>query len=138
MLRAFNRRGQLGLGSAGVSSLEFAVIAALFFIMLIGSMDLGRYYLVEHSLSTMVAETARYALTHPSLQGSNIDPTTVPVTTITPFVDTAGLTNLSVLQSLGMPGTNQISVSATYQFSAFSPIWNALNGPITETTKLQF
>ena len=69
-----------------MTTLEFAIVGGLFLLLLFGSMDLGRYYLVEHSLRTIVAETARYAVAHPSLQGT-VDPTTASFTPITPFIE---------------------------------------------------
>ena len=125
------------LGCAGVTTLEFAIVGGLFFLLLFGSMDLGRYYLIKHSLRTMVAETARYALAHPSLPDGPVGPTTAGFPTITPFiVNSATLTLLS--NKRGMPGVNQISVTATYQFTPISPLWSLLAGPMTESMQLQF
>jgi hypothetical protein len=129
------------LGCAGVTTLEFAIVGALFLLLLFGSMDLGRYYLVEHSLRTMAAETARYALSHPLWAGTLpssgcVDPTTVSFTAITPFIDNSA--SLCVQQQLGMPGVNQINVTATDQFAPISPIWSLLKGQMTEKMQLQF
>jgi Flp pilus assembly protein TadG len=119
-----------------VTSLEFGIVALLFLTVVIGCMDLGRYYLVEHSLRTIVAEAARAALVDSSINGT-VDPTTVGFAAITPFVDNANLT-LQVTQPSGFPGVNQISVTATYMFTPYSPIWSALTGPIRESTVLWY
>jgi Flp pilus assembly protein TadG len=125
------------LGRAGVTSLEFGVVALLFLMMLIGCMDLGRYYVIEHSLRTIVAEAARAALVNPSIKDP-IDLTTAGFAAITPFVNNANLT-LSVTQPSSFPGgVNQIIVTATYVFTAYSPIWSSLDGTISESTELQY
>ncbi len=135
MSRKCNRPGCGRLGHAGVSTVEFAVVALLFLTVLIGCMDLGRYYLAEHSLRTVVAETARAALVDRSIDGS-IDPTTASFVGITPFVDNADLT-LTVTQHPNRPGVTDIMVTGSYTFTAYSPIWRSLDGTITETTELQ-
>jgi len=125
------------LGRAGVTTLEFGVVALLFLTMLIGCMDLGRYYVIEHSLRTVVAEAARAAQANSSLSGS-IDPTTAGFTAITPFVDNANL-NLTVTQTpSGRVSIRKISVTSTYIFTAWTPIWSVLDGPISETTVLWY
>jgi Flp pilus assembly protein TadG len=129
-------RGRWRLGREGVTSLEFGMVALIFLMVLIGCMDLGRYYLVEHSLRTIVAEAARAALVDASINGT-IDPTTAGFAAITPFVDNANLT-LQVIQPSGFPGVNQITVTATYSFAAYSPIWRSLNGVISESTVLWY
>lgn len=136
MSRKCNRPGCGRLGHAGVSTVEFAVVALLFLTVLIGCMDLGRYYLAEHSLRTVVAETARAALVDRSIDGS-IDPTTASFVGITPFVDNADLT-LTVSQHPNRPGVTDIMVTGSYTFTAYSPIWRSLDGTITETTELQY
>src|SRR5271170_7549424 len=92
----FNRSEWWRLGRTGVTSLEFGVVALLFLTVLIGCMDLGRYYLVEHSLRTVVAEAAREAWINSSIKGT-VNPTAYSFGAITPFVDNANLT-LTVTQ----------------------------------------
>jgi len=131
------RLGSWRLGRAGATSLEFALVALLFLTVLIGCMDIGRYFLVVLSLRTVVSEAARAALVNP-----NMLPTPVlgpgSFSAITPIFNNNNLA-LTVTQSPGLPGVQQISVTATYSFTAWSPIWSAsLDGPITETTELQY
>jgi Flp pilus assembly protein TadG len=135
MSHAYSKPTWSRLGCAGVTTLEFAIVAGLFLMLLFGCMDLGRYYLIEHSLRTMVAETARYALSHPSLQGA-VDPAAASFTTITPFIVNSA--TLTVQQQAGMPGINQINVTATYQFTPISPLWHLLRGQITDNMPLQY
>jgi Flp pilus assembly protein TadG len=138
MSRASNSRRLWRLGRAGVTSLEFALVALLFLMLLIGCMDLGRYYLIVQSLRTVTAEAARAAQVNRFLIGP-IDPTTAGITAITPFIDNADLT-LTVAQtgSVGVPGINQVTVTAAYAFTPWVPLWNGLEGTINESTVLWY
>jgi Flp pilus assembly protein TadG len=120
-----------------VTSLEFGVVALLFLMVVIGCMDLGRYYVIEHSLRTVVAEAAREAWVDSSITGT-VDPAAYSFGAITPFVDNADLT-LNVERSrAARGGINTITVTGTYAFTAYSPIWRSLDGEITETTALWY
>jgi len=125
-----NRPGWRRLGRAGVTSLEFALVAALFFTVLIGCMDLGRYFLIAQSLRTVTAEAARLALVN-GMWGQ-IDPTAYSFGAMTPLVDNANLT--LTISAGGNPGINTVTASATYVFTAISPLWSSLNGTMTETS----
>jgi Flp pilus assembly protein TadG len=127
------------LGRAGVTTVEFAVVAQLFMTVLIGCMDLGRYYLIEHSLRTVVAEAAREVLVEnkTTYNEMTVTPSSANFGAITPIVDNNNLT-LIVNQFPTRPGVTQITVTGTYAFTSYSPIWRALDGNITETTVLWY
>src|SRR5271166_3035750 len=108
MSRAYNRPGFRRFGRAGVTTMEFALIALLFMLMVIASMDLGRYLLITQSLRTVAAEAARAAEANGTIFCQDC-PTDAPYTAITPFIDDANLT-LSVNQQPGVIGVNQIAV----------------------------
>lgn len=127
------KRWRRPLGRAGVTSLEFGIVALLFLTVLIGCMDLGRYYLIEHSLRTVVAEAAREAWVNSSVEGT-VDPTTFSFGAITPFVNNANLTLTVTATPLAKGGVRKIKVIATYDFVAYSPIWHSLDKTITEST----
>lgn len=130
------------LGNSGVTSLEFAIIAATFMALVIGCMDLGRYYIIEHSLRAFTSEAARAALADSSLSASggtmSSQTSLSSLTAIVPFLDPSLLT-LSISQnSFTTSSPITITVTATYQFTAFSPIWAALTGTITDSTQLTY
>src|SRR5690348_10073812 len=50
------------IGEKGSTSLEFAFVAIPFLFLLIAGMDLGRYFITQHSLRTLGAETMRAML----------------------------------------------------------------------------
>ena len=133
------------LGNAGVTSLEFAIVALVFLSLIIGCMDLGRYYIIEHSLRSFASEAARAALANTTMSASSSNAMSYysgqawsgSLTAIVPFLDPAILT-LNVSQNPNTTGVVSIDVTATYQFTAISPIWNSLNGTLTETTKISY
>ncbi|MCX7384616.1 MAG: pilus assembly protein [Alphaproteobacteria bacterium] len=140
MSSASNRRPRR-LGNSGVTSLEFAIIAVTFMTLVIGCMDLGRYYIIEHSLRAFTSEAARAALVDNSLSANGIvsgQTGVASLTNIVPFLDPSLLT-LSITQNRFPSSTPiTITVTATYQFTAFSPIWAALTGTLTDTTKITY
>lgn len=130
------------LGSPGVTSLEFAVIAATFMALVIGCMDLGRYYIIEHSLRAFTSEAARAALANGALSadGTTMSAQTsiASLTSIVPFLDPS-LLKLTITQnSFTTSSPITINVTATYEFTAFSPIWAALTGTITDSTQITY
>jgi Flp pilus assembly protein TadG len=135
----FNRSEWWRLGRTGVTSLEFGLVALLFLTVLIACMDLGRYYLVEHSLRTVAAEAARMYMADYNSNGGRVDtpPTQTDYAAIAPFINNG---NLSVIMSqantVRSGGGIEFKVTAQYAFTAYSPIWTVLNGTITETTVL--
>jgi Flp pilus assembly protein TadG len=135
MSYACNKPRRWQLGHAGVTTLEFALVAVLFLLVLIGCMDLGRYYLIQHSLRTVAAEAARMTLAYDN-NSTATQPTTASFAAIAPFIDTSNL-NVTVQQP-NFSGVTIIMVTATYPFVAWSPLWSAsLDGTISESTELQ-
>ena len=130
------------LRNAGVTSLEFGIVAATFMVLVIGCMDLGRYYIIEHSLRAFTSEAARAALANASLSASgaamNTQASLSSLTSIVPFLDPSQLT-LSITQNSYSTTTPiTITVTATYQFTAFSPVWAALTGTITDSAQVTY
>ena len=101
----------------------------------IAKRDLGRYYLIQHSLRTVAAEAARMTLAYDN-NSTATQPTTASFAAIAPFIDTSNL-NVTVQQP-NFSGVTIIMVTATYPFVAWSPLWSAsLDGTISESTELQ-
>ena len=51
---------------AGQSMVEFALVAPIFFLMLLGVMEMGRLLWFNHELTNGTREAARYAMVHGS------------------------------------------------------------------------
>ncbi len=134
MSRASSSR-RAWLGRRGATSLEFAIISVAFLTLLVGSMDLGRYYLVEHSLRSVVSEAVRAALADSTLSGCSAP--WAKVGAITPLLD-SNLITLCVTQNANTYGVITVTVNVSYTFSAISPMLASLNGTITEATAVSY
>lgn len=136
MSRVFNN---LFNDRRGVTSLEFGIVALLLLSLIIGCMDLGRYYIVTTSLRTLVQEAARRTLaacpTYSATCASGVTPASV--SSIVPFLDTSKLDEFTVLLT-GGTAVIRITVTASYSFVPFTPIWASLAGTLTETSKLSY
>jgi Flp pilus assembly protein TadG len=139
MSRKSNNLGWRRLDRAGVTSLEFGLVALLFLTVLIACMDLGRYYLVEHSLRTVAAEAVRVYMTCYNSNGERTcaQPTRAEYAAIAPFINNANLlVTVSQTSSARTHTGIEFTAIARYTFTSYSPIWTVLNGTITESTVL--
>jgi Flp pilus assembly protein TadG len=145
MLPAFSNKRQRELGCRGATALEFALVAAPFIFLMLAGMDLGRYFITEHSLRTLTSEAVRatliacYASTTPcSLPAA----TQSTIWSKVPFLDaTATGASLSVTWSPpdASASVRTITVTASYPFAFVLPMWTSLfSSAITETTSLQY
>jgi hypothetical protein len=130
MLCAFNNIRRLLLGRAGTASLEFALVAIPFLFMLIAVTDLGRYFLMQHSLRTVTSTAARSMLVSCYPLGpscTSVAAQSVPfLGTISPTVtvDTAN---------------RKIDIASRYSFTFILPAWVGLNPlQITDRTSLKY
>lgn len=150
MSHVFNRRR---LGTAGATSLEFGVVAFIFMSLLFGVLDLGRYYVIEHSVRTATSEAARAALATapPGLSTNRMVGCTTAwaaVKSIVPLLDDSAMTLCiawtttsptgTVTNGVGVPGVTTVTATGQYSFTAISPLWSGLTGTITETAKLSY
>jgi hypothetical protein len=62
MSYASSRHRRSSRSRAGATSVEFALVAWPFLALLIGSMELGRFFITQHSLRTLTSEAARSAM----------------------------------------------------------------------------
>jgi hypothetical protein len=144
MLPAFNRLRRPPLKQAGTASLEFALVAIPFVFMLIAGMDLGRYFITQHSLRTLISEAARSAVINCFGLGACNYQTAVPspatVWAKVPFLSSAGPSaSLTTSQTINnATGIRTITATATYGLTFILPVWTGLNGTITETTRRNY
>ncbi|MBX6744410.1 MAG: pilus assembly protein [Acetobacteraceae bacterium] len=126
---------------SGATAIEFAIVAILFFFVMFGIVDLGRYAITVHSLGTLASATSRAVLIacySPSVvQGqSPTDCTADPLTdaqkrSIAPFLF---LGNSSPTVSL-TSANNTLVVQASQSFTPLLPVWGSiLNFPSRSAT----
>ncbi len=135
MSPACSRRRRRRLGRRGATSIEFALISIAFLTLLIGAMDLGRYFLIEHSLRSVVSEALRAALADTTLSGCSAPWTKVGA--ITPMLDPSLIT-LCVTQNPNTYGKITVTVNVSYTFASISPMLASLNGTISDATVVSY
>lgn len=137
------------LGRAGTTGLEFALVAIPFVFLLIAGMDLGRYFITQHSLRTLTSELARATLVYCSGQ-SQASACTLPASGAqsvqsaeanVPFLASSSFaaTPTALRSSINQnTGEMTITASAAYNFDFVLPFWTQLNGAISEQTTLKY
>jgi Flp pilus assembly protein TadG len=135
MSSASNSARRRGLGRAGVSTLEFALVGVAFLMFLLGGFDLARYIFTVQSMVAVMTQAGRYSLANPTWGPCGVDSWT-GIATVAPFLDSSQV-NLCVLQTSGT-GLSTSTVTVTYPFTAVTPGLTALTGTITETTTYSY
>lgn len=144
MSRVISRGAKRTLDQAGISSLEFAVAATGFLMLLLAGIDFGRYFFTVHSLHTLTEEAARAALIDSTQHNcANVCGSPVSSTELAtlgaaaPFLNTSQLV-LAVTQS-SSSGVTTISVAASYPFSFITPVLaSAWNGALSDATQISY
>jgi hypothetical protein len=107
-------------------------------------MDLGRYFMTQHSLRTLGSEAMRATLIHCFNAAAACSLPTVnaqAAEATVPFL-VAGSIALTASQTAPAAGTGfrTITVTAQYPFAFILPAWTGLNvnSPLTETMSFQY
>jgi Flp pilus assembly protein TadG len=142
---ASNRWARPLLGQSGSAGLEFALVAIPFVFLLMAGMDLGRYFITQHSLRTLTSEAVRATLV--SCYGST-GACSLPSASKTtaaakvPFLTSGSVTWVTANQTApdANTGVRTISVAVSYPFTFILPAWISLNAnsPITESTSFDY
>jgi Flp pilus assembly protein TadG len=144
MSLASNRRLRPALGQTGTASLEFALVALPFFLLMFAGMDLGRYFITRHSLHTLTSEAARSILVNCFNQSAQCNLLPVDKSTVAakvPFLVSGQITWVNANQSApaANTGVRTVTVSVTYPFTFVLPAWTGLFASgISETTRIQY
>jgi hypothetical protein len=105
-------------------------------------MDLGGYFITQHSMQTLTSEAVRYTLVYCY---SNTTACTLSSNSLhiveakVPFLTQASIV-LTASQTAPDPstGVRTITVTGQYPFTFVLPAWTGLNGTISETTSLSY
>jgi Flp pilus assembly protein TadG len=122
------------LGRSGAAALEFALVGGAFFLMVLGAMDLGRYFMTLHSLHTVLGNAVRAALVDQTFSGCPA--TATQVAAAAPLLQPSQIT-LCVART-SASGVNTITVTASYQFNFVLPNWVSSSGTLTDTTSVSY
>jgi Flp pilus assembly protein TadG len=127
------RRVRARRRSLGQSLTEFALVAPIFFVILFGIIDFGRYVYYVQILNNAAREGARYAIVHGALgippTGPPDEPTGAAVIDIVRnyAIGVIGLNDVSVLtiEPTWDPDNTRdstVTVKVTYQFESVIPV----------------
>lgn len=119
----------------GATALEFGLIGTIFCMLLLGGIEVGRYYYTYEAIRTIVAEAARQAQVNPSLSGCAIGTAINSTVTARSSLNVAGL---QVCFDRTLTTNNSVSVvvvNATYNFAFVVPFFTNATRPMTETTR---
>lgn len=139
-----NNRPRAPLGRSGTVGLQFALVAIPFVLLLLAGMDLGRYFITEHSLRTLVSEAVRATLVTCYGSSGTCNLPSANKTTVAaqaPFLNSGSITWVTANQSApNSNGERTISVTVSYPFIFVLPAWSSLNAssPITQSISFKY
>lgn len=144
MRTAGTARRRFALGERGVTSLEFALVGSLFMLLLLGSMEMGRYMVTLAAVRNATAEAVRLA----TLRGDqNMLAERAPCTNLAGALagvaaKVPSLVAASLTVTMGGCATNAgattVNVTVNYPFTFAVTLFGATNRPITETAQAVF
>lgn len=141
--------------SAGVTSLELALVLVPFLLIVMATFDIARYLFTVQAMVSLMTDSARYVMVQ-NAGGSYgtgfssaqqtiaafIGTTGAPQgVTPSPLLDpTQGQISINFLNQNSLPplGVSQIQVIVTYPFTANTPGLSLLSGTLTETATYSY
>lgn len=121
----------------GVTALEFGIVASMFFMLLLGGMEIGRYYFTWHSFRTAVAEAARAAqVEDPPLSGCLTGNALPAAVRNRLAIRTTGL-QICFTRSV-VTSVTTVDVTGTYGFTFMVPYFGNTPRTLSETTRTVF
>ena len=79
------------LGSKGATAVEFALIAPIFFFLVLGTLEFGWYFFVQHTIQSATRDGTRFALVGLQLTGQDNKPMTREASIIKTIQDNAAV-----------------------------------------------
>jgi Flp pilus assembly protein TadG len=138
----------------GATALEFAFVGSAFVMLMLGVVELGRYYFTVQSVRLLAGEAARKAITQlngtlvgggacstAAVTGTNGVTLVNNLLSVTPLLRQANWTSDPVVTATcpGAAGTTgTVSVSLSYRFNFIVSFLPAGNLAITDSTRLNF
>lgn len=116
-------------GERGATAVEFALVAPVFLMFMLGIVDLGRFFWVKSLMEYSVGQTARYAMVNPSTSQAALEQYASDEisTLMTGITFSADAPNTDTEIGLNADGTKKYTVThrtikATYTFSFMMPL----------------
>ncbi|TCS64018.1 TadE/TadG family type IV pilus assembly protein [Varunaivibrio sulfuroxidans] len=98
----------------GATAVEFALVAPVFLMFVLGLVDFGRVYWIKSTMQYAVEQTARYAMVNPTATNTTL--TTYAVSQVN-GLDPSGITFNAADSTVSGTAFKTITASYTYTFS---------------------
>lgn len=106
-----------GRGDAGVAAVEFALVAPLFFVLVLGTMVYGIYFATWIAVTQIASDSARAAIAGLSTGEQNTIANATFNAEIAAFAPLLSSTRASI--STSVPVAGRFAVTVSYDFSSF-------------------
>ena len=102
---------------SGVAAVEFAIVAPVFLMLVMGIIDFGRIYFIKSSMQYVVEQAARHAMVNQSISATDLNA----------FADTeaasVGLSGAAFTSTPDNSGAiNFMTITGTYTFNFITPL----------------
>jgi|SRR3712207_5982154 len=124
------------LGRRGVTVVEFAIVANLLLLLLVGGFDIGRYFFTNESLKYYVGELARGVVLNPDADWGTRKYTLL---SRAPALKADKFSQLDVnINRATAPAVTTVTVAARYNYRFTLPVMSSLVSSINTGLTLQF
>lgn len=113
-----------------------AIVAQAFLLLLVGGMELGRYYFVAESVRHVVGEVARAAVVKPSTVWN--DAAKNPFIARASFLKASAMNLNVVVEPATAPALTTVTVTANYTHALRMPFLGTLASSVNNSTRLRF
>lgn len=107
----------------GTSAVEFAFIAPLFFMLVIGMIEFGRAMMVQQILTNAARQGARLATLDSTNGSSNPTPTSLVTSEVNYVLAAANISGATTTISPSLPATAGTDISVTVSVPYMSVTW---------------
>lgn len=102
---------------AGAMAVEFAIVAPIFLLMVLGVVEFGRLFYIKSNLQHAVEQTSRYAMVNSGASMASLEAYTLGQLS---GMSSTGVTPDATTETVA--GTEYVIVTATYTFSFIIPL----------------
>ena len=129
LLKGILKRPNAVRDERGATAVEFALVAPIFLMFVIGMFDLGRLFFIKNTMQYTVEQTARYAMVNPTLTETELET----------YATTEGdkmFTGITFTAEATVVGTvNYRNITASYSFDFLMPLVNLTGIPLVAKSR---
>ncbi len=133
ILRNAHRAARSRRGSV---ALETGIVGTLFCMLLLGGIEVGRYFYTYQAVRTVVAEAARFGQVNTTITGCATGTNIASSVRNRTALDTAGLTVCYTRNTVNSVTT--VNINASYGFNFVVPFLGNTSRTLSETTSITY